>query len=135
MFPYRAKYTESEYYIKNNDLLYKINQNTKILSNIWKFSKKRNQTNNFLFCIMYKLHNSYFVSFGKFVILDFAVRCTLKTNTVTAGNSGHHFFDWPPLLNFVETKETGHRHMAARHFLFIQLSYENRTVSQKHEST
>ena len=43
MFPYRVKYTESEYDIQNNDLLYKIEQqfqNTyEVLKNVGKSEK------------------------------------------------------------------------------------------------
>ena len=37
MFPYKVKYTEPESDIHNNDLLYKIEYNAKILSNFWFF--------------------------------------------------------------------------------------------------
>ena len=40
MFPYRVKYTESEYDIQNNDLLYKTHQkyqNTFEMLEKWKF--------------------------------------------------------------------------------------------------
>ena len=49
MFPYRVKYTESEYNIQNNDLLYKIDQSCQntfdFFENVWEnqkyiFSKK-----------------------------------------------------------------------------------------------
>ena len=63
MFPYRVKYADSESDIQNNDLLYKINQkcqntlkNQKMLQTSKMFKKFK-----FLFCNMYKLHNSYFV--------------------------------------------------------------------------
>ena len=72
MFPYRVKYTESESDIQNNDLLYKINpkyQNTfDLLENVGKFEKE--QKKHVLFCSMYKLHNSYFVS-----VLIFCIFC------------------------------------------------------------
>ena len=35
MFPYRVKYTESEYDIQNNNLLYKIDQQCQIIFEIW----------------------------------------------------------------------------------------------------
>ena len=52
MFPYRAKYTESETNIQNNDLLYKINQahqNTfEHLETNQKFRKKEKENRNFI---------------------------------------------------------------------------------------
>ena len=44
MFPYRVKYTESKYDIQNNDLLYKIPQNAKILSTFLKVRKRSKQS-------------------------------------------------------------------------------------------
>ena len=77
MSPYRVQNTESESDIKNYNFLNKNTPNAKILSNFWMFSKI--EKNNFLFCIMYKLYNSYFVIFGFFVnfvilgLLDFCI--------------------------------------------------------------
>ena len=72
MFPYRVKYNESEYDIQNNDLLYKIHkkyQNTfAILENVGNV-RKRNHNLKMLFCVLYKLHNSYFVNFVILYIL------------------------------------------------------------------
>ena len=67
MFPYTVKYTESESDIQNYNLFYINTQNAKILSNIWK--KFEIEKNQFLFRIMYKLYNSYFVIFENFVNL------------------------------------------------------------------
>ena len=66
MFPYRVEYTESEYDIQDNDLLYKINKNAKIYSKVWKISKII-ETFKFVVCYMYKFHNLYFVIFVDFV--------------------------------------------------------------------
>ena len=58
MFPYRVKYTESEYDIQNNDLLYKIDQtcqNTfEHLENIENFQKQSNDY--FVLCINCIIH-------------------------------------------------------------------------------
>ena len=62
MFPYRIKYTESEYDIQNNDLLYKIHQQCQntfdILDNF-----EQIQTNPFfvIYIISIISHNSMFV--------------------------------------------------------------------------
>ena len=71
MFPYTVKYTESESDIQNNNLLYKIHQNAKILSKCWKMNFENITKNQILFYYMYKFHNSYFVIFVNFVILGF----------------------------------------------------------------
>ena len=79
MFPYTEKYTESEYDIKKNNLLYKYTKNTKILStktivsnilrkintkstNERQFQKSKQQ------CYLYNFYNSYFVNVVYFVI-------------------------------------------------------------------
>ena len=62
MFPYRIKYTESEYDIQKNDLLYKIDhkgQNT--FESLEQFENSKTNT---LFYNLYKSHNSYFVILG-----------------------------------------------------------------------
>ena len=68
MFPYRVKYNESESDIQNNDLLYKIHQKhqntSKLLEQFETIQKLK-----VLFGILYKLHNLYFVIFGKYVIM------------------------------------------------------------------
>ena len=71
MFLYRVKYTESEYDIRNNDLLYKIDQqcqNTSELLESFNFSE-------FLCYYMYNFHNSLFfvkvVMFVYFINLYF----------------------------------------------------------------
>ena len=73
MFPYRVKYTESEYEIQNNDLLYKTTPkfpNTfEQLGKTLEIQKMKNL--KFLFCNLYKLHNSYVVHFGNFGIYRF----------------------------------------------------------------
>ena len=60
-----TEYTESESDIQNDDLLYKTlqkHQNTlEILVFWWKVEKSKIA---FLFCYIYKFHNSYFVIFG-----------------------------------------------------------------------
>ena len=84
MLPYRVQYNEFEYDIKNYNLLHKIAKNAKILSICWiigEFFQTKNrklknvQKLHFLFCIMYKFHNSYFVIFVicvNFVMLGFS---------------------------------------------------------------
>ena len=71
MFPYTEKYTESESDIQNNDLLYKIDQNCQntfdFLENVGKLLI--NSKNQCFCCILYKLHNSYFVFFVFFVFV------------------------------------------------------------------
>ena len=63
MFPYTIKYTESEYDIQNNDLLYKINQQYQHAFDFcrkdWKNIEKSKKY--FLFCYLYMFHNSKFV--------------------------------------------------------------------------
>ena len=67
MFPYRVKYTESEYDIQNNDLLYKIDQHHQNTFDCFEsFGKIKFENFKYLFCIMYKLHNLYFVMFVNF---------------------------------------------------------------------
>ena len=72
MFPYRVEYTESESDIQNNDLFCKNTKNTKTLSKLWKVFEQIKKI-KFLFCIMYKFHNSYFVFWGLFVNLGIFV--------------------------------------------------------------
>ena len=68
MFPYSVKYTESESDIQNIDLLYKIKQKCQnTFGNVEKIENFKNKI-NFLCCIIYNLHNSYF---EKFVIWGF----------------------------------------------------------------
>ena len=69
MSPYTAKYNESEYQIQNINLLYQIHQQcqktfekTSIFQKVQK-QIEHFQTIHFLFCYMYKFHNSYFVVF------------------------------------------------------------------------
>ena len=62
MFPYRVKYTESEYDIQNNDLLYKIDQQCQNTFEHWENSKKSN--NSILYCVFYTnciIHMLYFL--------------------------------------------------------------------------
>ena len=80
MFPYRVKFTESEYDIQNNDSLYKIDpkyqnafEDLEKFGIFWKIERK----NNILFCYIYRLHNSYFVILGNVVILGFSNFCYL----------------------------------------------------------
>ena len=69
MFLYRVKYTEPGYDIENNDLLYKIQQQHQttfeMLENSEKEKEKYSTVSKFLFCIIYKFHNSYFVIWGE----------------------------------------------------------------------
>ena len=60
MFLYRVKYADSESDIKNNDLLYKIDQQCQNTFDVLEPFKKITKT-HFLFCYIYKLHNSHFV--------------------------------------------------------------------------
>ena len=60
MFPYSVKYIESEYDIQNNDLLYKIDQTYQNTFEMLENSKKFKNI-ELLFCILYKLHNPYFI--------------------------------------------------------------------------
>ena len=73
MFPYTEKYTESESDIQNNNLFYKIGQQCQnTLELLEKFGKIESvRTNQKLEFLMYKFHNSYFVSVVFFVILGF----------------------------------------------------------------
>ena len=74
MFPYTVRYTESEYDIQINDLLYKIHrkhQNTFVFLDYGGKFRKVLKNQLFLFCYLYKLHSSYFVIFGMFVVLGF----------------------------------------------------------------
>ena len=64
MLPYRVQYNESEDDIQNNNLFYKNTKNAKILSNFWDFLKI--EKIKVLFCIMYRLYNSYFIIFENF---------------------------------------------------------------------
>ena len=78
MFLYRVKYTESEYDIHNNDLLYKIDhkhQNTFEFLNLGGKSKTFEKINFYLIiCISPIIH--FFVLFVNFVILRFLDFCT-----------------------------------------------------------
>ena len=74
MFPYRVKYTESEYDIQDNGLLYKIHkQKTKYFQHFGKMENRNTEVNkcNFLFLNMHGFHNSYFVLFVNVVIWGF----------------------------------------------------------------
>ena len=62
MFPYRVKYTESEYDIPNNNLLNKVDQ--QFQSIFEHFVKFENKQIKMLFVILYKFNSSYFVNFG-----------------------------------------------------------------------
>ena len=82
MSPYRAQYTESESNITNNHFLYKNTQNAKTLS-IFKmlghFRKQlkqlKNQKLKIVFCILYKLHSSYFIILVNFINIIFLYFC------------------------------------------------------------
>ena len=73
MFLYRVKYTEFESDIQSTDLLYKIDQTCQ---NIFEYLEQFENIKYFklLSCIIYKVHNSYFVYFVIFSILY--TRCT-----------------------------------------------------------
>ena len=74
MFPYKVKYTEFEYDIQNNGLLYKIDhkcQNTfDFLVFLWDFSKIFKNI-KLLFYYSYNFHNSYFVIFVNYCFFGF----------------------------------------------------------------
>ena len=55
MFQYNVKYTESEYDIQNNELLYKIHQKHPNAFEMLEISK--NKKIELIFCILYKFHN------------------------------------------------------------------------------
>ena len=61
MLIYRVKYTEPESDIRNYNFFYKNTKQANIFSNILKLFEKSEI--KFVFCIMYKLYNSYFVTF------------------------------------------------------------------------
>ena len=63
MFPYKVKYTESEYDLQNKNLLYKEDQQCQTTLDILEFVE-----NKCLFLILHKLHSSYLITF---VILGF----------------------------------------------------------------
>ena len=74
MFPYTVKYTESKYDIQNSNLLYKIDQQCRTN---FDFFEKRKTTNKrkfeksktmYIFYIINKFHNPYFVICVMFVI-------------------------------------------------------------------
>ena len=78
MFLYTEKYTESEYDIQNNNLLYKVHKKHQnafeqnpifLIFDFWNKNQKVTKT-NILFCYIYKFHNAYFVTF---VYFDFFV--------------------------------------------------------------
>ena len=83
MFPYTEKYTESESDIQNNDIVQNRPQMPKCFLNYGKRKRKPSnvfktkKTSKFLFCNIYKLHNSYLVIcfsfFCKFGICGFFV--------------------------------------------------------------
>ena len=76
MFPYTEKYTEFESDIKNNNLFYEIGQqcqNTFDCSIFFGKCSKTIKNSVFLFCTMYKFHNSYFVIFVNFVLFMFYI--------------------------------------------------------------
>ena len=57
MFPYTEKYTESEYDIKNNNLLYKIDQqHQNTFENLGNFEKKKASNYYFVYCINGIIH-------------------------------------------------------------------------------
>ena len=65
MFPYRVKYTESEYDLQDNNLLYKIHQQCQNTFELLEFFRKRKKRKyKKRKCYLYKLHNLYFVNFG-----------------------------------------------------------------------
>ena len=79
MFPYTVKYTESEYDIPNNNLLYKIHQQhqhifeqhrvPKLFEKTKKTAKREIKRFKSFCCYLYKFYNPYFVTFVKLVIL------------------------------------------------------------------
>ena len=67
MFPYRVQYNESEYYIQNNGLLYKIHQTHQNIFEFVETNRTNQKTFTLLFCNIYNFHNPYFVFFVNFV--------------------------------------------------------------------
>ena len=65
MFPYRAKYTESEYDIQNIILLYKIDQECQ--NTVERLEHFENSKTKTIFYYLYNFHNSYGVDFLFFV--------------------------------------------------------------------
>ena len=73
------KYTESEYDIQNNNLLYKIHQKCQNTFEMWDFFAKFKK-HLFLFYYMYQFHKPYFVflffcKFCKFCVLLKCIFC------------------------------------------------------------
>ena len=70
MFPYRVKFTESEFDIQNNDLLYKIDQKCQNTFNVldlgWNSWKKKLYS---VFCIISIIHILYFLYFVEFLYI------------------------------------------------------------------
>ena len=71
MFPYRVKYTESEYYIQNNNLLYKIHQQCQNTFNILETMLKTFEKKCFIISIDSISHILYCCSVRNFVIFVF----------------------------------------------------------------
>ena len=91
MFPYRLKYTESESDITNYNLFYSNTKHTKILSKFWKLFENL-KVSIFYFGIMYKMYNSYFVTFGisvNFVILGFCISTAAATAASDCPDRGY----------------------------------------------
>ena len=61
MFPYRAKYTESESDNQNNDLLYTLDQQIQKHFRLFGNIKNEKHETQALFCKVYKLHYYVFV--------------------------------------------------------------------------
>ena len=85
MFLYRVKYTESEYDIQNNDLLYKIHNTAKILSKFWTILEKRRKL-IFLFFyfvigIRYIIHILYVLDFCKLCNVFFCISLHVLLNS------------------------------------------------------
>ena len=87
MFLYRVKYTESESDIKNNDLLYKIDQTHQnpfeMLENVGNFQKKMKNT-SFYFVICIICFTLYFVNFVIWGIWGFLYSYKKKRYIVVA---------------------------------------------------
>ena len=73
MFPYRVKYTESESDTTNYNSFTQTQKMPKHFRFFGNFSNKSNNIRKvkFLFCNLYKLHNSFFGFLGSCVILGF----------------------------------------------------------------
>ena len=76
MFPYTVKYTESEYDIQNNGLLYKTHETCQNIFELLDVLNRFLRKIIVSFCNIYNFHNSYFENVVNVVIcvfLDFCI--------------------------------------------------------------